>query len=287
MGVLIKGKPVADHITNEVKEQVLALKEKGVNPKLKIIRVGHRDDDLAYERGALKRMSTCGIEAEVCELDENISQDDLISEIKKSNEDVSVHGILIFRPLPSHIDENAIKYIIDYNKDVDCFSPVNVAKITEGDNTGFAPCTPSAVIEMLDFYNVDLTGKNAVVLGRSMVVGKPLSLLLLQKNATVTVCHSKTSDLDKVSSSADVLVSAIGKAKMVNESFVKKDAVVIDVGINVDSNGKMCGDVDTDNCVEKCSMITPVPGGVGAVTTSVLAKHVVRACIQNLELKEK
>lgn len=287
MGVLIKGKPVADHITNEVKEQVLALKEKGVNPKLRIIRVGHRDDDLAYERGALKRMSTCGIEAEVCELDENISQDDLISEIKKSNEDLSVHGILIFRPLPSHIDENAIKYIIDYNKDVDCFSPVNVAKITEGDNTGFAPCTPSAVIEMLDFYNVDLTGKNAVVLGRSMVVGKPLSLLLLQKNATVTVCHSKTSDLDKVSSSADVLVSAIGKAKMVNESFVKKDAVVIDVGINVDSNGKMCGDVDTDNCVEKCSMITPVPGGVGAVTTSVLAKHVVRACIQNLELKEK
>lgn len=278
MGILIKGKPVADKLTENVKIDIENLKEKGIEPKLQIIRVGQREDDIAYERGALKRMAKCGIIADVKTLPIDISLDDFVEEVKKSNEDKSVHGILIFRPLPKQLDENVIKYVIDPNKDIDCFNPVNVAKITEGDKTGFAPCTPSAVMEILDFYEVDLKGKNAVVLGRSMVVGKPQALLLLQKNATVTVCHSKTRNIDKIASNADVLVAAIGKAKMVTKDFVGKDSIVIDVGINVDDEGKLCGDVNTDECLDTVSMITPVPAGVGSVTTSVLAKHTVKAC---------
>lgn len=278
MGELIKGKPVADNITEDVKIEVEELNKNGIYPKLQIIRVGEREDDISYERGALKRMSTCGILTEVKTLPADISQDDFIKEVKKSNEDVSVHGILIFRPLPKQLDENVIKYIIDPNKDIDCFNPVNVAKVTEGDKTGYAPCTPSAVMEILKFYNVDLTGKNVVVLGRSMVVGKPQALLLLQENATVTICHSKTKDIEKIASFADVVIAAIGKARMVGKEFIKDGAVVIDVGINVDENGNLCGDVKTDECLEIASLITPVPAGVGSVTTSVLAKHVVKAC---------
>ena len=282
MGDLIKGKPVADKITEDVRLDVEELNKKGVYPKLQIIRVGEREDDISYERGALKRMSTCGILTEVKTLPINISQDDFISEVKSSNEDESVHGILIFRPLPKQIDESVVKYIIDPKKDIDCFNPVNVAKVTEGDKTGYAPCTPSAVMEILKFYNVDLTGKNVVVLGRSMVVGKPQALLLLQENATVTICHSKTKDIAKIASSADVVIAAIGKAKMVGKEYVKENAVVIDVGINVDENGNLCGDVNTDECLDVASLITPVPAGVGAVTTSVLAKHVVKACKSTL-----
>lgn len=278
MGILIKGKPVADKITENIKIDVENLKQKGIEPKLQIIRVGQREDDIAYERGALKRMAKCGIIVDVKTLPIDISLDDFVEEVKKSNEDKSVHGILIFRPLPKQLDENVIKYVIDPNKDIDCFNPVNVAKVTEGDKTGFAPCTPSAVMEILDFYEVDLKGKNAVVLGRSMVVGKPQALLLLQKNATVTICHSKTKNIDNIASNADVLVAAIGKAKMVTKDFVGKDSIVIDVGINVDNKGKLCGDVNTDECLDIVNMITPVPSGVGSVTTSVLAKHTVKAC---------
>lgn len=278
MGELIKGKPVADKITEDIKLEVEKLNNNGISPKLQVIRVGEREDDISYERGALKRMATCGILTDVKILPLDISQDDFIKEIEKSNNDNSVHGILIFRPLPKHLDENVIKNIIDPKKDIDCFNPVNVAKITEGDKSGFAPCTPSAVMEILKFYNVDLTGKNVVVLGRSMVVGKPQALLLLQENATVTICHSKTKEIAKIASSADVVIAAIGKAKMVGAEFIKEDAVVIDVGINVDGNGNLCGDVKTDECLEKASLITPVPAGVGSVTTSVLAKHVVKAC---------
>jgi len=282
MGELIKGKPVADKITEDVKLEVEELNKKGIFPKLQIIRVGEREDDISYERGALKRMSTCGILTDVKTLPADICQDDFIKEVKKYNEDTSVHGILIFRPLPKQIDENIVKYIIDSKKDMDCFNPINVAKVTEGDKTGYAPCTPSAVMEILKFYNVDLTGKNVVVLGRSMVVGKPQALLLLQENATVTICHSKTKEIAKIASAADVVIAAIGKARMVGKEFIKDGAVVIDVGINVDENGNLCGDVKTEECLEVASLITPVPAGVGSVTTSVLAKHVVKACKSTL-----
>lgn len=280
MGQIIKGKLVADAISEDLSKKVEELKKIGMSPKLVIVRVGANPSDLSYERGALKRCSSIGILAEVNELPENISQSDFIIELEKVNKDKDVHGILIFRPLPKQLDENVIKYIISPEKDMDCFSPVNVAKIMENDATGFAPCTPSAVMEILKYYNVPLKGKKAVVVGRSMVVGKPVSMLLLNENATVTICHSKTQDMPSVCSDADVLVVGIGRAKMINSNFVKDGAVVIDVGINVDKDGNLCGDVDTDDCVDKSSMITPVPGGVGSVTTSILAKHVVKACMQ-------
>ncbi len=278
MGVLIKGKPVADSITQELIKEVMKLKEKNIFPKLAIVRVGKNESDLAYERGALKRMEKCGIVAEVFESPENTSQEDFIAKLTEINGDANIHGILVFRPLPGHIDENAVKHIISPEKDVDSFSPVNVAKVTEGDETGFPPCTPTAVMEMLKYYSVDLKGKRAVVLGRSMVVGKPAAMLLLKENATITICHSRTNDLPGICKEADILVAAVGRTEMVDASYIKEGAVVIDVGINVNGEGKLVGDVNTVACMKKASMITPVPSGVGSVTTSVLAKHLVKAC---------
>lgn len=278
MGELIKGKMVADKITSSLLAEVEALKMKNLFPKIKIIRVGANSSDLAYEIGALNRMNKCGILTEVIKLDIDISQEEFIKKLKETNDDKETHGILIFRPLPKQLNEQEIKYVISSEKDVDCLSPINVAKVMEGDETGFPPCTPTAVVEILKYYVSDLKGKNITVIGRSMVVGKPVAMLLLKENATVTICHSKTIDLPKVVSMADIVIAAVGRAKMINETYLKEGAIVIDVGINVDENAKMCGDVDTDRCLNKCSMITPVPGGVGSVTTSVLAKHVVKAC---------
>ncbi|MDP3387346.1 MAG: bifunctional 5,10-methylenetetrahydrofolate dehydrogenase/5,10-methenyltetrahydrofolate cyclohydrolase [Eubacteriales bacterium] len=278
MGEIIRGKPVADRITEEVKLSVEKLKNAGLFPKLAILRVGNDPSDLAYERGALTRMEKCGIEAEVFELSDDVSEDSLISHLEYISDRQDINGILIFRPLPGHLDENRIKHFISPEKDVDCFSPANVAKILEGDKTGFSPATPSAVMEILKFYHIDLQGKHCVVLGRSMVVGKPLSMLLLGQHATVTICHSKTKDLKNICRMADVLIAAVGRAKMVDESFVKEGAIVIDVGINSDDEGNLIGDVDFESCIDKASMITPVPGGVGSVTTSVLAQHVLKAC---------
>lgn len=281
-GQIIKGKPVADKISENLIKEVNELVKEGINPKLTIVRVGARGDDLAYERGALKRCENIGIVTEVLELPEDVTQEKYIEELEKINNDSNVHGILCFRPLPKQLDEESIKYAIKPEKDVDCFSPVNAAKVMEGDKSGFPPCTPTAVVEILKHYEVELKGAKVAVLGRSMVVGKPAAMLLLNENATVTICHSRTKDLSDVTSEADVLVAAVGRAKMVNENFVKEGAVVIDVGINVDEEGNLCGDVDTNSVLNKASMVTPVPAGVGSVTTSILAKHVVKACkLQN------
>lgn len=283
MGTIIKGKPVADKITLEVKEQVEQMKLSGIIPKLKIVRVGKREDDLAYERAAVKRMESCGISCDILELPADIKQEEFIFNLKSVNEDAKVHGILLFRPLPKHIDENVVKYIISPEKDIDCFNPINAAKVFESDETGFPPCTPSAAMEILKYYNIELKGKSAAVLGRSLVVGKPMAMMLLSENATVTICHSKTSDLAEVTSRADILIAAIGKANMIKKNYIKEGATVIDVGINVDEIGSLCGDVDTTDCLEKCEFITPVPAGVGSVTTAVLAKHVLKAA--NLTIK--
>lgn len=277
-GQIIKGKPVADQISENLIKEVDELVKEGINPKLAIVRVGARGDDLAYERGALKRCQTIGIETEVVELAEDITQEDYEKTLRSLNENKDVHGILCLRPFPNQLNEEAIKYVISPEKDVDCFSPINSAKIMEGDKSGFPPCTPTAVVEILKHYDVELNGANVAVLGRSMVVGKPASMLLLNENATVTICHSRTKNLEKITSQADILVAAVGRAKMIKENFVKEGAVVIDVGINVDENGNLCGDVDTASVQDKVSMITPVPAGVGSVTTSILAKHVVKAC---------
>lgn len=262
-GQIIKGKPVADKISEELIKEVDLLVKEGINPKLTIVRVGARSDDLSYERGALKRCQNIGITTEVLELAEDITQDEYIDVLKRVNDDKNVNGILCFRPLPKHLNEEVIKYVIAPEKDVDCFSPINSAKVMEGDKSGFPPCTPTAVVEILKHYNVDLKGSKVTVLGRSMVVGKPVSMLLLSEHATVTICHSKTKNLSSVAAEADVLIAAIGRAKMVDESFVKDGAVVIDVGINVDEEGNLCGDVDTNAVLNKVSMITPVPAGVG------------------------
>ena len=280
MGQIIKGKPVADAITAELVKDVEVLKSKDIEPKLKIVRVGAREDDLAYERGALSRMEKCGIKAEVLELPVDICQADFVKELKAVNDDPSVHGILLFRPLPKQLDMEEIKFVVDPVKDIDCMNPLNAEKIFEGDKTGYPPCTSQACVEILDHYGIDMKGKRAAVVGRSMVVGKPLAMLLLDKNATVTICHSRTNDLPGVCRQAEVVIAAVGRAEMVTGDFISEGAVVIDVGINVNAEGKLCGDVKFDECVDKASMITPVPAGVGSVTTSVLAKHVVKACKQ-------
>ncbi|MEA5083051.1 MAG: bifunctional 5,10-methylenetetrahydrofolate dehydrogenase/5,10-methenyltetrahydrofolate cyclohydrolase [Lachnospiraceae bacterium] len=284
MGQVIKGKPVADAITESLVKDVESLKAKGIAPKLKIVRVGAREDDLAYERGALTRMDKCGIIAEVLELPVDIAQADFVKELKAVNDDTTVHGILLFRPLPKQLNMDEIKFVVEPVKDIDCMNPINAAKIFEGDKTGYPPCTSQACVEILDHYGIELQGKKVAVVGRSMVVGKPLAMLLLEKNATVTVCHSRTTDLPAVCRDAEVVVAAVGKAEMVKGDFINEGAVVIDVGINVNADGNLCGDVKFDECVDKASMITPVPAGVGSVTTSVLAKHVVKACkiINNL-----
>lgn len=277
-GQIIKGKPVADQISENLIKEVNELVKEGINPKLAILRVGAKGNDLAYERGALKRCQTIGIETEVIELSEDITQEEYEKALRNLNENKDIHGILCFRPLPKQLNEEEIKYVISPEKDVDCFSPINSAKIMEGDTSGFPPCTPTAVVEILKHYNVELQGANVAVLGRSMVVGKPTAMLLLNENATVTICHSRTKNLEKVTSEADILIAAVGRAKMIKENFIKKGAVVIDVGINVDEDGNLCGDVDTSAVFDKASMITPVPAGVGSVTSSILAKHVVKAC---------
>ena len=281
MGEIIKGKPVGDALSEVLKGECEALVKDGIQPKLAILRVGAKPNDLSYEKGALKKCDTIGIKAEVTELPEGTTQEEYIEALEKLNKDSSVHGILTFRPLPKGIDEEVIKNVIAPEKDVDCFSPMNTAKLMEGDKTGFPPCTPTAVVEILKHYNVPLKGAKVVVLGRSMVVGKPVSMLLLGENATVTICHSKTQDLQKVCADADVLVAGVGRARMVTADYVKEGAVVIDVGINAKpEGGGICGDVDTDDVLSKASMVTPVPAGVGSVTTSILAKHVIKACKQ-------
>lgn len=281
MGEIIKGKPVGDALSEVLKSECEALVKDGIQPKLAILRVGAKANDLSYEKGALKKCEIIGIETEVTELPDGTNQEEYIEVLQKLNNDSSVHGILTFRPLPEGIDEEVIKNVIAPEKDVDCFSPMNTAKLMEGDKTGFPPCTPTAVVEILKHYNVPLKGANVVILGRSMVVGKPVSMLLLGENATVTICHSKTKDLPQVCANADVLVAGVGRARMVTADYVKEGAVVIDVGINAKpEGGGICGDVDTDDVVGKASMVTPVPAGVGSVTTSILAKHVIKACKQ-------
>jgi methylenetetrahydrofolate dehydrogenase (NADP+)/methenyltetrahydrofolate cyclohydrolase len=278
MGILLKGKPVADSIAARVKDEAEELRRNNIIPKLKIIRVGEREDDLAYERAAVKRMKSANIDCEVLALPLNIDKETFEDEIKNVVNDNSVHGILVFRPLPKQLNEKDIRFIISPEKDIDCLNPINAAKILEGDKSGFPPCTARAAMEILKFYNIDINGKEATVIGRSMVVGKPLSMMLLKENSTVTICHSKTENLPQVTKRADILIAAIGKSKMITKEYIKENSTVIDVGINADDEGNITGDVDTEDCIEKAAFITPVPAGVGSVTTAVLADHVVKAC---------
>lgn len=241
------------------------------------VRVGESPDDLSYERGAVKKMAAFGLSAEVYAYPADIDDEAFKAEFQKINEDPEVDGILLLRPLPKQIHERDIERMIDPEKDLDGISPENIAKVFAGDSSGYAPCTAEAVVETLKAFEIPISGKRAVIVGRSMVVGKPLSMLLLKENATVTICHTRTVNLKETCRNAEILVAAAGRAKMLDKESVGKDAVVIDVGINVDENGKLCGDVDFETLEGTASMATPVPGGIGAVTTAVLAKHLVMA----------
>ena len=275
---LIKGAPVSAKIKEEVGEMLEKIN--GPAPKLAIVRVGENPDDMSYERGAVKKMDAFGLRSQCYTFPADITDEDFKKEFTAINADTDVSGILLLRPLPKQICEKDIEAMIDPKKDLDGISPVNIAKVFSGDPTGFAPCTPEAVIEVLKAYNIPMEGKRAVIVGRSMVVGRPLSMLLLKENATVTICHTRTKDLPGTCQQAEILVAAAGKAKMLDDSYVGENTTVIDVGINVDENGKLCGDVAADTLEEKSGKLTPVPGGVGVVTTAVLAKHLVQAALR-------
>lgn len=277
MTVIMKGSEVALKMKEKIIDEVEELKGKGIIPGLAIVRVGTRPDDIAYERNAVKKLEGIGIKCRVFEYPENISQQEFEKQFFKVNENPEVHGILLFRPLPKHLDEEEIKKIINPQKDMDCMSPVNIAKVFSGDDTGYAPCTPEAVMEVLDHYGIQLQGKNVVIVGRSMVVGKPLSMLFLKKNATITICHTKTKNIEEICRNADILIAAVGRTKMITKEFVSDNTILVDVGINVDAEGNLCGDMDYENISQIAGYITPVPGGVGTVTSSVLGKHVIKA----------
>lgn len=264
---------------------VQSLKEKGIEPCLAIVRVGERPDDISYERSAMKRMEKHGILVKNVVLDEAISQNELEEAFREVNEAQNVHGILLFQPLPKHLDVKPLENAIVPEKDVDGISPINAARLYQGDKRAVAPCTPSAVMAILDHYGVDLSGKRVTIVGRSLVVGRPLSMLMLHQNATVTIAHSRTKDLAARTSEADIVVAAIGRARMLTKDMVGEGAIAIDVGINVDEEGKLCGDIDTEAVAQKAQAITPVPGGVGGVTTSILEEHVLRGAhaLNNLE----
>lgn len=272
---ILKGLPAAQAINEELTQQLQAFE--GAVPHLAIVRVGERPDDLSYERGATKKMDKIGFRCTSFTFPQGIDNETFQREFDRINENADIDGILLLRPLPKHLDEKAIEERIDPRKDLDGISPRNLAKVFAGDESGYAPCTAEAVIEILDYAGIDLTGKRVTVVGRSLVIGKPAAMLLMKRNATVTVCHTRTADMPGTCRSAEVLVAAAGVAKMIKADYVGDNAVVIDVGINVDGNGNLCGDVDFDAITEIAAAATPVPGGVGSVTTSVLAKHLMRA----------
>lgn len=270
----LRGKKVSDGIKEYVSKELETL---SFVPKLAIVRVGENPDDMSYERGATKKLKSFGLDVASYVFPQDISDEDFKKAFKDINEDDEVTGILLLKPLPRTINEKDIENMIDPKKDLDGISPINIAKVFAGDTSGFSPCTAEAVIEVLKAYDIELTGKRVTVVGRSMVVGKPVSMLLLKENATVTMTHTRTVNLKKTCSDAEIVIAAAGRAKMLNSDYCGQDAVMVDVGINVDDNGKLCGDVDYSTLDGKASAATPVPGGVGTVTTAVLAKHLIQA----------
>ena len=269
------GKEVADKIVEDLKIKVEELKGKGISPKLAILRVGAREDDLAYERGVLKRFESAGVEVEVTAVDAGIAQEELDKTFDGINNDPKVHGILVFRPLPKGLSDEHMRRTIDPGKDSDFMDIRNMENVLAGVSDSAAPCTAEAVMALIRHYNIETKGKKVTVVGRSLVIGKPAALLLTTANATVTVCHTKTVNIEEECRNADIIVACCGVAKMITEKFVKPGQIVIDVGMNVDEEGRLCGDVDYEKVSEIADAVTPVPGGVGSITTAILLKHVV------------
>lgn len=277
MAELLRGAPVAKSMTEEVAERAARLASAGVTPKLAIVRVGDNPSDGAYVRGALKRAERAGVAVELVFLPDTVSQEELMGEIARINADRSIHGCLLLRPLPAPLDEAAVCALLAPEKDVDGITPGSLFGVFAGEQTGFAPCTAEAVVELLERSGVELSGARVTVVGRSLVIGRPVAMLLMGKNATVTICHTRTRDLASECARADILVVAAGHAATVGASAVRDGQVVVDVGINVDESGALVGDVAFNEVEPLVRAITPVPGGVGAVTTAVLMKHVVEA----------
>ena len=278
MAEILKGAPVANALTERLKESVNALRARGVTPTLAIRRVGERADDLAYERGAMKRCDKIGIAVSSVTLPADVKQGALMAQIARLNSDSAINGVLMFRPLPPQLDEVAACEALLPAKDLDGITSGSAAALYSGAGAGFAPCTAEAVVALLKHYGVELSGKNVAVVGRSLVIGRPVSMLLLGENATVTMCHSRTRDLAGVTRRADIVVAAMGKAEMLGAEYFTPGQTVIDVGINYsEAKGKLVGDVDFNAVEPIVAAITPVPAGVGSVTTAVLASHVVRA----------
>lgn len=276
MAIILDGKETSRKIREDLKNKVEGLKKNNIFPKLAVIMVGDDEASRIYVRNKSKACEELGIKYEEFLLEADISQEQLLNLIKKLNEREDIHGILLQSPIPKHLDINEAFKTISPQKDVDGFSPINVGKLVLGQET-FVSCTPFGVIKILEEYNIEIEGKHAVVIGRSNIVGKPMLQCLLNKNATVTICHSKTQNLKEITKTADILVVALGKAKFVTEDMVKEGAVVIDVGINRNEQGKVCGDVDFEEVEKIARYITPVPGGVGPMTITMLMYNIVKA----------
>lgn len=281
---LLLGTTVAKDKTEQLREKVEELHKQGIKPKLVMMRVGDKADDLAYQRSALSRMEKVNILSEVQEFPNDVTEEVFLRQLEENNQNDEVHGILIFLPLPKHLDLKKVKECISPDKDIDAISPVNIARLMNAEEC-FVPCTPKAVMELLSYYNIPLQGKHVVVIGRSMVVGKPVSMLLLNENATVTMTHSKTTNLHELTKKADIIVCALGKSKFLTEEYVSSHSIVIDVGINVDETGALTGDADTEQILPIIKAITPVPRGVGSVTTVMLAKQVIESAERGLQQK--
>lgn len=281
MAKIIDGKQISLDIKNELKKKVAKYKEQGIEITLAVVKVGNDPASAVYVRNKEKACEYVGINSKTLALPEETTEEELLNVVKKLNEDKNVNGILVQLPLPKHIDESKVLLTIDSTKDVDGFHPVNVGKMVIGEDT-FLPCTPAGIIEMIKRTDIDIEGKECVVIGRSNIVGKPMAMLMLKENATVTIAHSRTKDLKEVTKRADIIVAAIGKAKFVTADYVKEGAVVIDVGMDRDENGKLCGDVDFESVSKVASAITPVPGGVGPMTVTMLLVN----CLRSVELNK-
>lgn len=277
MTELLKGAPVADAISQKLKIRTDILREKGIAPTLVIVRLGENAGDIAYERGAMVRCEATGVDVRNIILPESCSQDELLSIIDGINTDESIHGCLLLRPLPKHIDERTVCERLRHEKDVDCITISSLGAVFTESGEGYPPCTAEACIDILKYYAVELESKVCAVIGRSLVVGKPVSMMLQAENATVIMCHSKTENLRKICRNADVIVTAVGRKDFLDESFLSEGQVIVDVGINRDENGKLCGDVNFESISEKARAVTPVPGGVGRVTSTIVVKHLVEA----------
>lgn len=277
MAKILYGEPVAEALSAETAARAARLRARGVTPTLAIIRVGERPDDMSYERGAVKRCLALGIEVRKYTLRADAAQTELMAAIDGVNRDDGIHGCLLLRPLPGQMDEHASCEALAAEKDVDCITAASLCGVFTGDKLRFAPCTARACIEMLDYYGIAIAGKRAAVIGRSLVVGRPAAMLLLERDATVTICHSKTPDAPAICREADILIAASGRAGLVGSEYLRSGQTVIDVGINPSPDGGVCGDVNFAEAEAVIGAITPVPRGVGSVTTAVLCRHVVEA----------